>query len=183
MCCSTKEKIASVLRQLCTERSLQKITVQNLMDAANMKRQSFYYHFKDIQDVLLWIYEHEVLAPLSESDLPFEQWIIQFYALLDQDRAFYRKALSALQPEFPYEACNRLFCPRISALLYETTSLDTLDEHQRFVVKLFSRALFSHSNEFLNSRRPFDQEDALAHIRCLLETIGRPAAESHEVTA
>ena len=36
------------------ERPFHKITVQDLMNQANMKRQSFYYHFQDIYEVLEW---------------------------------------------------------------------------------------------------------------------------------
>ena len=48
MCCDTKQKIAQALRQLMLERPLKKITVQDLMDRTQMKRQTFYYHFQDI---------------------------------------------------------------------------------------------------------------------------------------
>lgn len=174
MCCSTKEKIASVLRQLTTERPLQKITVQNLMDAANMKRQSFYYHFKDIQDVLMWIYEQDIIIPLSNSDLPFDQWIVYGYSLLDKDRGFYRKALNNMHQDFSYKISNQLYCPRIAKQLYETDQLDELNEHQIFVIELFSRALISHAADFVNSRRPLDKDYTLAHIHCLFETIGHP---------
>ena len=51
----TKQRIAAALRQLMQERPLRKITVQDLMDRTQMKRQSFYYHFQDIRDVLAWI--------------------------------------------------------------------------------------------------------------------------------
>ena len=48
MCCNTKLKIARALRELMCQRPLSKITVQDLMESAQMKRQSFYYHFQDI---------------------------------------------------------------------------------------------------------------------------------------
>ena len=54
MCCDTKQKIAQALRQLMLERPLKKITVQDLMERTQMKRQTFYYHFQDIYDVLAY---------------------------------------------------------------------------------------------------------------------------------
>lgn len=50
----TKQRIALALHQLMKERPVRKITVQDLMERTQMTRQSFYYHFQDIQDVLAW---------------------------------------------------------------------------------------------------------------------------------
>ena len=63
MCSNTKQKIARALKQLMSERPLSKITVQDLMESAQMKRQSFYYHFQDIYDVLGWICEQQLGQP------------------------------------------------------------------------------------------------------------------------
>lgn len=66
MCNNTKLKIARALRELMSQRPLAKITVQDLMEGAQMKRQSFYYHFQDIYDVLFWICDRQLGDPLRE---------------------------------------------------------------------------------------------------------------------
>lgn len=177
MCCSTKKKIASALRELSADRSLSRITVQNVMDAANMKRQSFYYHFKDIYDVLHWIYRQEIIAPLSSSSLPFDQWVIYGYSLLNEDRSFYRKLFNYMPAGFSYEVNHELVSPRIAEILFETSDQEQLNEHQRFVVDFFSRALIGYITDFVNSRQPFNKDSAEEHLRCLLDTIGHPSAD------
>ena len=52
MCCNTKEKIATAVKELMRQKSIRKITVQDIMDETGMKRQSFYYHFQDVYDLL-----------------------------------------------------------------------------------------------------------------------------------
>ena len=52
MCYSTKKKIADCVRQLMKRKEISKITIGDIMEATGMSRQSFYYHFKDIYDVL-----------------------------------------------------------------------------------------------------------------------------------
>ena len=100
MCCNTKQKIARALRQLMSERPLSKITVQDLMEGAQMKRQSFYYHFQDIYDVLGWICEKQLGQPLREEpELDFEEWCMRLVALMEEDRAFYRRVFLAGNPE------------------------------------------------------------------------------------
>ena len=86
MCCNTKQKIADAMRRQIMEKSFEKITVQNLMDATNMKRQSFYYHFQDTRDVLMWICEQELAQPLKRSNLQLSDWLCYAPQLLDNNR-------------------------------------------------------------------------------------------------
>lgn len=56
-----KSKIADVLNDMLKHKNLDKITVKELVDACNISRQSFYYHFRDIMDVVEW-YQNKALS-------------------------------------------------------------------------------------------------------------------------
>lgn len=49
-----KAKIADTLNEILKHKDLDKITVKELVDACKISRQSFYYHFQDIMDVVEW---------------------------------------------------------------------------------------------------------------------------------
>lgn len=169
--CSTKDKIASALRQLCTERPVQKITVQNLMDASNMKRQSFYYHFKDIHDVLLWIYTQEIITPMLACTLPFDKWLLHGLKLLDRNKEFYQKVLPSIQPDVLYQHTNNLLTPKFARHCYGIESVELLDVHQKFVINFFTRAAVSYAIDFVLSRNNLDEDTAMEHIQNLLSVI------------
>lgn len=169
--CSTKDKIASALRQLCTERPVQKITVQNLMDASNMKRQSFYYHFKDIHDVLLWIYTQEIITPMLACTLPFGKWLLHGLKLLDRNKEFYQKVLPSIQPDVLYQHTNNLLTPKFARHCYGIESVELLDVHQKFVINFFTRAAVSYAIDFVLSRNNLDEDTAMEHIQNLLSVI------------
>lgn len=46
----TKRAMADALKQLLQKRSLEHITIQDVTDAAQVSRKTFYYHFHDIYD-------------------------------------------------------------------------------------------------------------------------------------
>ena len=69
MCCNTKEKIATAVKELMRQKSIRKITVQDIMDETGMKRQSFYYHFQDIYDVIEWICFKELIHKARQNDI------------------------------------------------------------------------------------------------------------------
>lgn len=49
-----KETIADAFVELAKKKDIDKITVKNLVDYCGISRQSFYYHFQDILEVIEW---------------------------------------------------------------------------------------------------------------------------------
>ena len=74
MCYSTKKKIADCVRQLMKRKEISKITIGDIMEATGMSRQSFYYHFKDIYDVLEWIGCNDFKDQLQGQYDSMEKW-------------------------------------------------------------------------------------------------------------
>ena len=63
-----KKQIADTLIGLLRRKDLDKITVKELVDACGISRQTFYYHFQDIMDVVKW-YQDQVLKASIERSL------------------------------------------------------------------------------------------------------------------
>ena len=168
MCNNTKQKIAATLRQMMATRSFDKITVKNLMDASNMQRQSFYYHFQDTRDVLIYICREELFLPLLQSPLPFHDWMIQALKLIDSDRKFYQKAISLIPVDFIREMTEQVVFPRLCLLLYGNAPQQHLDENRRFVADLLANAIVNHCVRFSNSHEPLDVTDARNKLQFLV---------------
>ena len=64
---NTKSLIADTFSQMLDKEDLDKITVTKLIGECHISRQTFYYHFKDIMDVLEWTFRRatEELAQKS----------------------------------------------------------------------------------------------------------------------
>lgn len=166
MCNTTKQKIASALRQMMACRSFDKITVKNLMDATSMKRQSFYYHFQDTRDVLLWICREELFTPLREDQRDFSQWMLYALMLLDRDRQFYRRVIAAAQMDFVRELGEQVLQPRVQALLYAENA--NLDENQTFAVEFMSNAMTDYYLRFVSGHKPLDLAACRQKLRYLV---------------
>ncbi len=53
---TTKRALASSLKKLLTQKTLDKITVVDIVEDYEVNRQTFYYHFQDIYDLIDWIF-------------------------------------------------------------------------------------------------------------------------------
>ena len=169
MCNSTKQKIASTMQEMMIRKSFEKITVKNLMDVSNMNRQSFYYHFRDTRDVLMWICQERVYLPMAASDLEFSEWIIYGLELLNQDRLFYFRVVSVSQADFVREFISTAIFPRIQSILYP--ELSHLGENQTFAVDFLSNAIVDYYLRFLASHEPLNHADCRKKLRFLLAEV------------
>lgn len=49
-----KQALAQALKELLENRTIDKITVKDIVERCGVNRQSFYYHFRDIYDLMEW---------------------------------------------------------------------------------------------------------------------------------
>lgn len=69
----TKQALAQALKAMLQTRPLDKITVKELVEHCGVNRQTFYYHFQDIYDLLGWIYRTEALQAI-QNNRSYETW-------------------------------------------------------------------------------------------------------------
>lgn len=62
-----KRMIAETFEELIKHRSIDKITVKDLVESCKISRQTFYYHFQDILDVIEWAMQQEMQRMLEAS--------------------------------------------------------------------------------------------------------------------
>ena len=61
----TKNALATALKKLLSKKELSKITISNITEECGVNRQTFYYHFNDIYDLLEWIFTNEVIEEID----------------------------------------------------------------------------------------------------------------------
>ena len=69
----TKEALATALKQMMKVKPIGKITVKDLVELCGVNRQTFYYHFDDVYDLLEWIFEEDANRVLPQK-VVYEHW-------------------------------------------------------------------------------------------------------------
>lgn len=62
-----KNIIGEAFVKMVARKGIDKITVKSLIEECHISRQTFYYHFQDIMDVLEWCVRQETNALVKES--------------------------------------------------------------------------------------------------------------------
>ena len=87
----TKKALASALKDLMSRTPYAKISVSDICELCEMNRKSFYYHFKDKEDLVNWIFDVEFVA-LSQSESDASPWegierVVEYFY---ENRSFYK---------------------------------------------------------------------------------------------
>ena len=98
----TKRQLADALRHKLAVKPLQKITIRELVEECGLNRQTFYYHFKDIYDLLRWLFAYDG-EQLVKSRLTAESWeeaLLLVLRYLEDNRQMCLGILSSVEHEY-----------------------------------------------------------------------------------
>ena len=73
MATSTKKALADALKKMMAVKPIERITVNDLVETCGVSRQTFYYHFDDVYDLLEWVFEEDANANLP-SKVVYDNW-------------------------------------------------------------------------------------------------------------
>lgn len=97
MAIDMKNIIAENFAALVREKGIDKVTVTALIDACHISRQTFYYHFQDIMDVINWSAQQvlkDIFSRSIEKETPEEALNIFISSVLE-NRSLIRKLLNS----------------------------------------------------------------------------------------
>ncbi len=87
---TTKKALAASLKKLLAEKPLDKITVVDIVEDCEVNRQTFYYHFQDIYDLVEWIYTSEATKALDGKKTydTWQQGFMRIFEYVMENKAF-----------------------------------------------------------------------------------------------
>ncbi len=90
----TERAIAEAMKELLTKKPLHKISIRDLTEKCNINRKTFYYHFKDKDDLIEWIFMEEFYSCLDYNNLnTVWDFLIPLCNYFYENRLYYINAL------------------------------------------------------------------------------------------
>lgn len=93
---NTKELLAHSLVRLSATKSVDKITVQEISAACGLTKTTFYNHFRDKYDLIVWAYAEpvkQIVERLGEEGYTIGNAILGIVQYFDENRKFILNAL------------------------------------------------------------------------------------------
>lgn len=97
----TKRALEASLKKLLLERPLDKITVTDIAEDCGINRMTFYYHFRDIYDLVEWACIEDASKAL-QGKKTYETWqegLLQIFEAVQENRPFILNAYRCISRE------------------------------------------------------------------------------------
>ena len=97
----TKRALEESLKRLLLKKPLTKITINDLTTDCGISRMTFYYHFKDIYDLVEWVCLEESTRALQgkKTSGDWQEGLLQIFEAVYENKAFIMNAYSSLHRE------------------------------------------------------------------------------------
>ncbi|MFC7677353.1 TetR/AcrR family transcriptional regulator C-terminal domain-containing protein [Paenibacillus sp. GCM10028914] len=139
----TKQALADALKDMLSTKTLDKITVKDLVEACNLNRQTFYYHFQDIYDLLGWIYKTEALGAI-QNNKSYDTWhqgLLIILEYVESNKAICMNTCRSLGKEHLERFLNQVLFELLSNVINEVSDSRTISEEDKtFIVQFYSYA-------------------------------------------
>ena len=168
----TKRALESSLKRLLTEKSLAKITIADITEDCQISRMTFYYHFKDIYDLVEWSLEEDAATVLDGAQT-VETWEEGYLAVLrelEQNKPF----ITAIYREMSRERLERFLLPATRKLVLDVMEAQpncaNVPERKRtFIADFYAHALAGVTLEWIGDGLSAKPEDLVSNVSLLLE--------------
>ena len=166
---TTKRALEASLKKLLLEKPLNKITINDITEDCGVNRMTFYYHFKDIYDLVDWILTEDATKAM-EGCQSFDTWTEAFLDILHQirdNKALVLNVYRSVGREQVEQYLYKLLDPMLKEFAdRECRDITVQDDDKQFVVDFYKYALVGVGLEWI--RRDMKTDPAV-----MVERTGR----------
>ena len=143
---TTKKAIGYTFKDLLKEKAFNKITVNDIASKCDINRQTFYYHFQDIRDLVEWICTFEVDSILNKNS-NVEKWEDKFlliFKIMEEEKIFVKNIYHSVSVEVLRNNLYRLVYPIIySEIIEKSKGKNLREEDKKFITNFYKYAFVS----------------------------------------
>jgi len=176
----TKRALAASFKKLLGTRALDKITVKDIVEDAQVNRQTFYYHYHDIYDLVRWIFDEETRLGdvLEDKSCDWKAYLRDVFKTMTEERTMVINVFHSLCREhleqYLYGVMYKLICNKLDDLCRDLT---LSDEDRRFIADCYKYAIVGVILDWIRRGMRDDPEQLVDKLILMLEGRLRPCAE------
>lgn len=137
----TKRALEQSLKNLLLKKPLTRITVGDITDDCGINRMTFYYHFKDIYDLVEWSCLEDAKRALDEKKTydTWQQGLLQIFKAVQENKPFILNVYRCVHRE----QVEKYLQPLVDQLLLnvineEAAGITVRDEDKQFIAQVYS---------------------------------------------
>lgn len=180
----TKYAMEDSLKKLLQKKPLDKITISDITDDCGISRMTFYYHFKDIYDLVDWVCLNEVQHALNCLRI-FSTWqkgFLEVFKAVQNSKSFFLNVYSCLGLEKIQDYLYNLTYQILIKIVSEKSAgLKITEDDKKFVADYFKFVMVGLVLQWIKTGMKENPEDIVRRlsttsngsIRMFLERLSR----------
>ncbi len=171
----TKKALSNTLKDLLKEKPVNKITISELCEKTGIRRQTFYYHFADLRELIEWTCYVEVESVLKENR-HYSSWEAGFYdifKLAKQEKSFIMNIYHGVSVSLLQDYMCHLTFPLLKQVVDEVAkSLDIDDvseSDKEFVERFYTIAFVDIVISWVDRDMKEDPKEIIDHLSPLIK--------------
>lgn len=179
----TRQALCDALKRLLQTKSFQRITIADITREAGFNRQTFYYHFKDIYDLLSWGFNQELslLKPYLD-DKSQNTWIEALTLVLQyivNNKYLCSCIINGIGHEQLMLALHDNICDIIRQIVtHESDIRPVPPEHLDFFVEFYAYSVGSCIYNWIKGGMKESPEQLLSHLEFVI-SVHQPNHSEH----
>ena len=168
----TKRAIEQSLKNLLVKKPLTKITINDIAEDCGINRMTFYYHFKDIYDLVEWSCLEDARRALDEKKT-YETWqqgFLQIFEAVLENKPFVMNVYRCVHKE----QTERYLKPLVDNLLLgvineESEGLNVREEDKEFIAQVYSYIFIGLMLDWIKDDMKEDPESIVHRLAVLIK--------------
>ncbi|WP_411677473.1 TetR/AcrR family transcriptional regulator [Caproicibacter sp.] len=169
---NAKEVFADSLKKMLEKKTLDHITVKDLVEDCGVTRQAFYYHFSDIYALVEWIFIEEASAALA-NNRDIDTWQQGYCRVLQRMKKnknlvlnTYRSISREYLETFMYKVLYQVIFPVVEE---QAKGLNVEKRHKEFIAHFYSLAVVAMGIDWVRTGMKEDPEEIAEQVAVLVK--------------
>ena len=150
----TKKALAESLKNLLLQKPLNKITISDITDDCAINRMTFYYHFKDIYDLVEWTCAEEA-AQAMEGKKTYDTWqegFLNIFSAVQSNKPLIMNVYRCVSRERIEQYLNPLIHALILGVVEEKSAeMPVSEADKRFIASFYEHAFIGVMLEWIDN--------------------------------
>ena len=167
----TKRALEQSLKNLLQQKSLSKITISDITEDCGISRMTFYYHFKDIYDLVEWACAEDAARALQNKKTydTWQQGFVQIFHAVRENKVFVMNVYRCVNREQVEKYLVPLTDQLIMGVITERAAGMTVREtDQQFIAQVYSYAFVGIMLDWIRDDMRADPEELVNRLAMVI---------------
>ena len=179
---TTKKAFATSLKKLLSQKPLDKIKITDITEDCEVNRQTFYYHFKDIYDLLEWVYTNDATRAIGDKKT-YDTWqegLYEIFKYILDNKSFVLNTYNSLSREYLERYLyNETYLLLIGVVEEKAKGMSVKDKDKSFIADFYKYGFVGLVLEWVRKGMKEEPAEIIERLNMLISGNIEKALESY----